>query len=113
MIKDGQARVPSSLGITSLSLCGASQCVALSVTQDDNIDQVLVSPTTLAQVTDSASIREIYVKLTDDADATEVLQTAASGFALGEAARQIAAQNNIEVTTAAKQSAVTVSPASS
>ena len=46
-----------------------------------------------------------------DADATEVLQTAASGFALGEAARQIAAQNNIEVTTAAKQSAVTVSPA--
>ena len=78
VIKDGQARVPSSFGITSLSLCGASQCVALSVTQDDNIDQVLVSPTTLAQVTDSASNREIYVKLTDDADATEVQNTLTS-----------------------------------
>ncbi len=58
-----------------------------------------------------ASVAIQDIRGAGDADATEVLQTAASGFALGEAARQIAAQNNIEVTTAAKQSAVTVSPA--
>ncbi|MGO1591335.1 ABC transporter permease [Ancrocorticia sp.] len=72
VIGDGQAIVPSYLGIDSLNLCGSGQCVDLTVTQDDDTEDIRVSPTTLAQVSDSASVREIYVSLADDADATEV-----------------------------------------
>lgn len=72
VISDGEARVPSYLDLDSLNLCGANQCVSLDVTLDDSIDDINVSPTTLAQVTDNASVRQIYIKLTQDADTNAV-----------------------------------------
>lgn len=72
VIESGEARVPSYLDLDSLEVCGDTQCEELAVTQDEDTDQILISPEDFDRVTDSSSIREIYVKLADDADATEV-----------------------------------------
>ena len=71
------------------------------------VGEVRIADDTIVRA--SAAIQEL--RGATDGDATEVLQTAVTGFTLGEAATQIAAQNNIPVTAAAKEAAVTASPA--
>ena len=71
------------------------------------VGEVRIADDTIVRA--SAAIQEL--RGATDGDATEVLQTAVTGFTLGEAATQIAAQNNLPVTAAAKAAAVTASPA--